>query len=82
LFLYCLARALAPAAVLELGTCLGVSAAYLSAALEANGSGQLVTIDIEPEKGGDRGSPPNRGTAGFESNGWWRPGFTMPCRHF
>jgi predicted O-methyltransferase YrrM len=50
LFLYCLARALAPAAVLELGTCLGVSAAYLSAALEANGSGQLVTIDIEPEK--------------------------------
>jgi predicted O-methyltransferase YrrM len=50
LFLYCLARALAPAAVLELGTCLGVSAAYLSAALEANGSGRLVTVDVEPEK--------------------------------
>jgi len=50
LFLYCLTRALAPAAVLELGTCLGVSSAYLSAALEANGSGRLVTIDVEPEK--------------------------------
>jgi predicted O-methyltransferase YrrM len=50
LFLYCLARALAPAAVLELGTCLGVSSAYLSAALEANGRGRLVTIDVEPEK--------------------------------
>ena len=49
-FLYCLARALAPAAVLELGTSLGVSSAYLSAALEANGSGRLVTIDVEPEK--------------------------------
>jgi predicted O-methyltransferase YrrM len=49
-FLYCLARALAPAAVLELGTCLGVSAAYFSAALEANGSGRLVTIDVEPDK--------------------------------
>src|SRR5690349_14270261 len=50
LFLYCLARALAPAAVLELGTSLGVSAAYLSAALEANGSGRLVTIDVERDK--------------------------------
>jgi predicted O-methyltransferase YrrM len=49
-FLYCLARALKPDAVLELGTCVGVSAAYLSAALEANGNGSLVTIDVEAEK--------------------------------
>jgi predicted O-methyltransferase YrrM len=49
-FLYCLARALKPAAVLELGTSLGVSAAYLSAGLEANANGNLVTVDVEANK--------------------------------
>jgi predicted O-methyltransferase YrrM len=34
-----------PAEVLELGTAHGVSAAYMAAALEANGSGRLTTVD-------------------------------------
>jgi predicted O-methyltransferase YrrM len=34
-----------PEAVLELGTAHGVSAAYMAAALEANGQGHLVTVD-------------------------------------
>ena len=34
-----------PAHVLELGTAHGVSAAYVAAALEANGRGHLVTAD-------------------------------------
>lgn len=34
-----------PAAVLELGTAHGVSAAYMAAALAANGDGRLVTVD-------------------------------------
>lgn len=38
-------RSSRPATVLELGTAHGVSAAYMAAALEANGSGHLVTVD-------------------------------------
>jgi predicted O-methyltransferase YrrM len=38
-------RSTRPAAVLELGTAHGVSAAYIAAALEANGHGSLVTVD-------------------------------------
>ncbi len=34
-----------PQAVLELGTAHGVSAAYMAAALEANGEGHLITVD-------------------------------------
>ena len=38
-------RSTEPAAVLELGTAHGVSAAYMAAALEANGEGELTTVD-------------------------------------
>ncbi len=38
-------RSSRPADVLELGTAHGVSAAYMAAALEANGGGHLVTVD-------------------------------------
>jgi predicted O-methyltransferase YrrM len=34
-----------PARALELGTARGVSAAYIAAAMEANGEGELVTVD-------------------------------------
>ena len=40
-------RATRPAEVLELGTAHGVGAAYLAAALEANGDGRLTTVDFE-----------------------------------
>src|SRR5712691_6465674 len=42
-----------PQSVLELGTAHGVSAAYLAAALEANGRGHLITAD----HGGSRFDP-------------------------
>jgi predicted O-methyltransferase YrrM len=38
-------RAAVPETVLELGTARGVSAAYMAAALEANGRGRLITVD-------------------------------------
>ncbi|HEY3728539.1 MAG TPA: class I SAM-dependent methyltransferase [Solirubrobacteraceae bacterium] len=38
-------RSSQPESALELGTAHGVSAAYMAAALEANGRGQLVTVD-------------------------------------
>jgi predicted O-methyltransferase YrrM len=40
-------RETAPELVLELGTAHGTSAAYMAAALHANGSGRLVTVDRE-----------------------------------
>lgn len=40
-----LARRLEPARVLELGTCVGVSAGYLAAGLHLNGHGRLVTLE-------------------------------------
>lgn len=46
--LFSLVRALEPQAVIELGTCTGLSAAYLSAALRLNGKGKLVTIEGAP----------------------------------
>jgi len=45
LVLFMLVRRLEPASCLELGTCLGISAAYQGAALELNGSGRLVTLE-------------------------------------
>ena len=36
-----------PQLILELGTANGVSAAYMAAALRANGSGRIVTVDID-----------------------------------
>ena len=48
-FLYRIARALAPRNVLELGTNLGISGAYLRSALDKNGGkGLLVTIEGDP----------------------------------
>jgi len=41
-----LVRELAPWALLELGTGLGLSGAYQGAALELNGDGRLVTLDV------------------------------------
>jgi predicted O-methyltransferase YrrM len=38
-------RSTKPAEILELGTSYGVSAAYMAAALEANGKGRLTTVD-------------------------------------
>jgi predicted O-methyltransferase YrrM len=45
LLLFKLIRAKRPVRCLELGTCLGISAAYQAAALELNGIGQLTTIE-------------------------------------
>lgn len=45
LVLFKLIRHLQPAACLEIGTCLGISAAYQAAALQLNGSGRLVTVE-------------------------------------
>lgn len=44
-FLFRLARELRPDRALELGACVGVSAAYLSAAMELNGQGHLTTLE-------------------------------------
>ncbi len=43
--LFHLVRRFAPALCLELGTCLGISAAYQAAALALNGRGRLVTLE-------------------------------------
>lgn len=43
-----LVRGLRPRNVLELGTCLGISGAYLAAGLALNGQGRLVTIEGAP----------------------------------
>jgi predicted O-methyltransferase YrrM len=55
-FLFRLVRRLRPASCLELGTGLGVSAAYQAAALEANGAGRLITVDTaEHARSAERG---------------------------
>ena len=43
--LFHLIRTFRPARCLELGTCLGISAAYQAAALQLNGAGQLVSLE-------------------------------------
>jgi predicted O-methyltransferase YrrM len=43
--LFRIVRALQPNAILELGSCVGISACYLGAALELNGAGSVVTIE-------------------------------------
>jgi predicted O-methyltransferase YrrM len=48
--LYHLVRGLRPTRVVEFGTCFGVSASYLAAALRANGVGQLFTIEGSPSR--------------------------------
>jgi predicted O-methyltransferase YrrM len=49
LFLFHLIREVKPERCLELGTCLGVSAAYQALALEINGHGHLYTLEGLPE---------------------------------
>jgi predicted O-methyltransferase YrrM len=45
LFLYRLVRALRPRTVVEFGSAVGISGAYIASALRANGSGRLVTVE-------------------------------------
>ncbi|MDX1739801.1 MAG: hypothetical protein R3178_00845 [Rhodothermales bacterium] len=45
LALHVLARDIRPSSCLELGTCLGISAAYIASALDANGHGRLTTLE-------------------------------------
>ena len=47
-FLLALARALAPGRTVELGTCLGISSAYLAAGMQLAGGGRLVTLEGAP----------------------------------
>jgi predicted O-methyltransferase YrrM len=46
--LFKLVRALRPTSCVELGTAIGISAAYQAAALRLNGSGELVTLEGQP----------------------------------
>lgn len=48
---YALVRAMQPALVVETGTDKGLGSVVLAEALIRNGSGQLITIDIEPASG-------------------------------
>ena len=45
LFLFRIVRFLRPFRCLELGTCLGISAAYIATALKLNGAGHLISIE-------------------------------------
>jgi predicted O-methyltransferase YrrM len=45
LFLFKIVRFLQPSRCLELGTCLGISAAYIGSALKLNGAGDLTSIE-------------------------------------
>jgi len=45
LLLFKLIRRMKPETAVELGTCIGISAAYQSAALQLNGKGRLITIE-------------------------------------
>ncbi len=49
LLLFKLVQKLRPTSCLELGSCVGVSAAYQSCALNLNGHGQLVSLEGSPE---------------------------------
>jgi len=48
-FLFKLIRKLEPASCVELGSCVGISAAYQAAALDLNGEGSLLTLEGSPE---------------------------------
>lgn len=45
LLLFHLVRSLRPRVCIEMGTCVGISAAYQAAALRLNGSGRLITLE-------------------------------------
>jgi predicted O-methyltransferase YrrM len=48
LVLFKLVRKLEPKSSVELGTCVGISAAYMSAALKLNGKGRLLSLEGSP----------------------------------
>lgn len=48
--LYALIRSLKPLMVVEFGTCFGCSTSHLTAALEANRKGKIITVDIDQSK--------------------------------
>jgi predicted O-methyltransferase YrrM len=50
--LMALVRTERPASVIEMGTCVGISGAYLAAALRLNGNGVLVTLERGAERVG------------------------------
>jgi predicted O-methyltransferase YrrM len=50
-FLYGLVRGLKPATIIETGTANGISTTYLLAALQRNGSGRLISIDLPFQAG-------------------------------
>jgi predicted O-methyltransferase YrrM len=56
--LYAVMRALRAGSVVETGTASGVSSTYVLAALERNGGGRLVSIDLPFEDAGDGGMRP------------------------
>lgn len=47
-FLFSLIRSFKPSTAVELGTCVGISAAYQGAALQLNGKGKLFTLEGSP----------------------------------
>jgi predicted O-methyltransferase YrrM len=49
LLLYKLIRKLEPLSCVELGSCVGISASYISTALKINGNGHLYTLEGSPE---------------------------------
>lgn len=56
LHLYAIARTLEPRIVVETGVCNGFSTAFLLLAIEQNGAGELISIDL-PEVAGKRYAP-------------------------
>lgn len=49
LLLFTLVRNLQPSSVFEMGSCVGISGSYISAALQFNGGGQFRTMEGSPE---------------------------------
>jgi hypothetical protein len=48
-FLFKMIRKLEPSSCVELGSCVGISASYLTAALTINGKGELFSLEGSPE---------------------------------
>jgi len=48
-FIFKMIRKLEPSSCVELGTCVGISASYITAALEINGKGELLSLEGSPE---------------------------------
>lgn len=48
LFLHHIIKATRPESAIEMGSCVGISAAYIASALKANGAGKLYTLEGDP----------------------------------